>query len=332
MKRHPAPVLLALAIVLATATGVALSASSSKSTGRIGPVNRIQPNGRKLNPVGKLTKLGNFPTNGRLTPDGRFLWTLSAGRGINDIRIVNVKTRKVIQTIRVPGNSGGLTMTADGKTAYVSGIADSPRADETTPDGTPGKSGAVTKALSVNKQTGQATLGQPIPVPAPQGTKPPQNFPPTNTGSLAWPRDVAVSKDGKTLLVALNLASAAAIVDVASKSVKYVTTGDYPYGAAITSDGKTGLVGSEVSGAVSVIDLASASQTALIQAGAPRSHPESIAIDPKQPRAYVPLANQDEVAVLNTKNNRVVQALSVEDGGRLGTSPTNATVSNDGCR
>src|SRR4051794_26930152 len=167
MKRHPAPVLLALAIVLATATGVALSASSSKSTGRIGPVNRIQPNGRKLNPVGKLTKLGNFPTNGRLTPDGRFLWTLSAGRGVNDIRIVDVKRRKVVQIIRMPGNSGGMTITADGTTAYVSGVADSPYTDQKTPDGTPGQAGDVIQVLSVDKKSGKAALNDPIPVPPP---------------------------------------------------------------------------------------------------------------------------------------------------------------------
>src|SRR3954451_2325312 len=249
MKRPTAAALLAAVLVLAVLAAVAVSASSSKTSGRIGPTNRIQPNGRKLNPVGKLTKLGNFPTNGRLTPDGRFLWTLSAGRGVNDIRIVNVKTRKVVQIIRVPGNSGGLTMTADGKTAYVSGIADSPYTDEKTPDGTPGQAGDVIQVLAVDKTSGKATLKDPIPIPPPSSAAPPQNFPPTGTTKVAWPRDIAVTKDGKKLLVALNLSgsaggvASAAVIDVASKAVQYVDTGDYPYGAAITSDGKTGLVG-----------------------------------------------------------------------------------------
>jgi DNA-binding beta-propeller fold protein YncE len=324
-----------LAGLIATAalvTAIAIAATSSKSTGRIGPANHIQPNGRKLHPVGKLTKLGNFPTNARLTPDGRFLWTLSAGRGINDIRIVNVKTRKVVQVIQVPGNSGGLTMTADGTTAYVSGVAESSHTDEQSPEGTPGKEGDVIQVLSVDKKTGRAAFKDTIPVPAPAGAPPPQNFPPTNTGAVAWPRDVAVTKDGKTLLVALNLGNAAAVVDVATKGVKYVDTGDYPYGAAITPDGKTGLVGSEVDGTVTAINLADASKLKDIQAGPRLSHPESIAIDPKRPRAYVPLANQDIVAVIDTAKLDVIHTLSVEQPRGIGTSPSNATVSRDGCR
>src|SRR5205823_5810320 len=150
-------------------------------------------NGRRLDPVGKLTKLGNFPTNGRLTPDGRFLWTLSAGRGLNDIRIVNVKTRKVIQVIPMPGNSGGLTMTADGRAAYVSGVAESSHKDQQTPAGTPGKKGDTIHVFSVNKSTGKATRTGTIDVPPPAGSLPPQNFPPTNTDAIAWPRDVAVT-------------------------------------------------------------------------------------------------------------------------------------------
>ena len=61
--------------------------------GVIGPKTGIQPTGRKLDPVGRLTQLGNFPTGGALTTDGRFLWTLSTGRGRNDIRVVRVAPR-----------------------------------------------------------------------------------------------------------------------------------------------------------------------------------------------------------------------------------------------
>jgi DNA-binding beta-propeller fold protein YncE len=338
VKPHRRLFLAGLVAAAALATTIAIAATSSVSTGRIGPANRIQPNGRKLNPVGKLTKLGNFPTNGRLTPDGKFLWTLSAGRGLNDIRIVNVKSRKVVQIIRVPGNSGGLTLTADGKTAYVSGVADSPYTDEKTPEGTPGQAGDVIQVLSVDKKSGKATLKDPIPVPPPSSAAPPQNFPPTGTTKRSWPRDVAVTKDGKKLLVALNLSgsssgvASAAVIDVATKAVTYVDTGDYPYGAAITSDGKTGLVGSEVGGTVTAINMADGTKIKDIQAGPRLSHPESIAIDPKRPRAYVPLANQDMVAVIDTKKLAVSKTLSVEKAQGLGTSPTNATVSSDGCR
>src|SRR5882757_1418137 len=79
-----------IAVVLA-ATGVSYAAAD---TGVIGPSNGIQPSGRLLDPVGKMTQLGNFPTGGALTTNGRFLWTLSTGRDHNDIRIVRVSSNR----------------------------------------------------------------------------------------------------------------------------------------------------------------------------------------------------------------------------------------------
>src|SRR5213592_970021 len=111
----------ALGIVVLGAASLAWSATGSGSN-IVGPRTRIQPTGRQLNPVGKLTKLGNFPTGGALTPDGRFLWTLSTGRGINDIRIVAAAGRhpgRVVQRIRMPGLSGGIAIAQDGRHAYV---------------------------------------------------------------------------------------------------------------------------------------------------------------------------------------------------------------------
>ena len=106
-------------------SGVAWAAGSQ--LGVIGPDNGIQPTGRKLDPVGKMTQLGNFPTGGALTKNGRFLWTLSTGRARNDIRIVRVAPRHgngnagvgdIVQTIPMPGLSGGIAMAPDGHTAY----------------------------------------------------------------------------------------------------------------------------------------------------------------------------------------------------------------------
>ena len=58
------------------AAGGALAASTLD--GRIGPDLRILPNGRHLRPAGDLVELGNFPTGGAATPNGRFYWTISS--------------------------------------------------------------------------------------------------------------------------------------------------------------------------------------------------------------------------------------------------------------
>ena len=344
--------LAALTAAAATATaGIAL-AQDNPNTGTIGPKNHIQPSGRKLSPTGKLTPVGNHPGGGALTRNGRFLWVLDAGRGHNDIRIVDAapavgckkgkkgnkcrkqakkRLGKVIQTIPMPGVSGGIAMAGDGKSAYVSGIPDSPYTDEKSAPGVPGIEGDVIHTFHLNRKTGLATRTGTIPVPPPSGTRGPQNFPPTSLQGRSWPRDLAVTKDGKTILAALNLADQAAIVDLKTKAIKYVATGRFPYGAAITKDGK-GLISNEADGTVSVIDLKAGTKTKDITVGAHLSHPEAIAVDPRAARAYVAVASEDRIAVIDTKKMAVSRKLSVQRKQGIGTQPVALSVTADGCR
>ncbi len=48
------------------------------------------------------------------------------------------------------------------------------------------------------------------------------------TKRVGYPEHVAVSGDGRTLLVPIALAASAAIVKVSGGAVRYVATGDYP--------------------------------------------------------------------------------------------------------
>ena len=321
-----------LLLVLGVAGFGALAlAQGSGDDGLIGPANKIQPSGRRLAPAGKLTRVGNHPGGGALTPNGRFYWTLSAGRGRNDVRIVRVAPRRrcrkpardagarrkrgykrcvkrarrsvgrVVQVLPMPGLSGGVALARDGRTAYVSGVAESPHEDQQTPAGTPGKEGDVIHVLRYDPRTGRASRAGTIAVPPPGDAPLPQSFPPTETTRRSWPRDLAVSPDGKTLLAALNLADYAAVIDTASHQARYVKVGSYPYGAAISRDGKYGLVSNESDGTVSVIDLASAKKVKDIQVGPHLSHPEAIATDPKLDRAYVAVTEQDLIAVIGLR-------------------------------
>src|SRR5436305_8121509 len=280
-------VLAVVGCVLVAVAAVALAAGDP-TNGVIGPKNRVQPSGRKLSPTGVLTKLGNHPGGGALTTNGRFLWVADAGRGINDVKIVDEvpelgckagpkgdscrrsarkRVGRVVQTIRMPGVSGGIAMSPDGKTAYVSGLRDSPNKDESAPPGTPGTQGDVIHVFTYSKTTGKAKRAGLIPVPAPKGVPqpqglpiavggapPPQSFPPTGTTGISWPRDLAVSRDRSTLLVALNLADRAAVVNLKTKKATYVQVGRYPYGAAITRGGQ-GLISNQGDGTASVRNL-----------------------------------------------------------------------------
>jgi DNA-binding beta-propeller fold protein YncE len=214
--------------------------------------------------------------------------------------------------------------------AYVSGVADSEHKDQQRPSA-PGRGGDV---LHVFRYTtaGTATETGTIPVPPPSDSPDPQSFPPTDTlgKKVSWPDRLAVSRDGRTLLVPLNLADQTAIVDVPSKGVRYVPTGSYPYGAAILRDGRTGLVSNESPGTVSVIDLQAGTKTKDIQVGSHLSHPEAIALDPRADRAYVAIANTDQVGVIDTKRLVVERTLSVGRPEGDGTSPVALTTTPDG--
>jgi DNA-binding beta-propeller fold protein YncE len=329
--------LLALAISLAVlGTGGYALARESENEGRIGPGNRIQPSGRKLDPAGRTTSLGNHPAGGALTPDGRFYWTLSAGRGRNDIRIVRVRGAgppRVVQVLPMPGLSGGIAMGPDGRTAYVSGTPESEHLDQQSPADTPGKEGDVIHVLRYDPRTGLANRDGTIALPAPAEAPVVQSFPPRPATSprQSWPRDIAVSPSGRTLLVALNLADHAALVDVPTGQVRYVKAGGYPYGAAITRDGRHGLVSNESHGTVSVIDLAAGAKLRDIQVGPHLSHPEGISIDPRRPRAYVAVTHQDLVAVIDTRTFEVERTLSVERPQGIGAAPVTAIPTRDGC-
>jgi hypothetical protein len=319
-------------VVLVVLAGVAIAAQSTDS-GRIGPARHLTGNGRHLIAPGRFVPLGHFPTGGALTPDGRFYWTVSTGRALNDIRIVNVSLRRprVIQTLPLPGASGGIAIDCKRGLAYVSGVADSSNADEMRPH-LRGRAGDVVHVFRYNRRTGRAAETGTIAVPPPAFAPVPQTFPPKKSGQESWPDRLAVSPNGRTLLVPLNLADAAAVVDTRSHRVRYVKTGSYPYGAAILRDGKTGLVSNEGPGTVSVISLRRAAKVKDIQVAANLSHPEGITLDPRRPRAYVAIANEDQVAVINTREMRVAKVLSVERSQGGGENPVAVAVTPDGRR
>src|SRR5215212_6543315 len=164
-----------LALVALVAAGIVVAAVDPTKEGRTSPSKLLLGSGRDLNPAGKMTQLGNYPAGGALSKNGHFLWTVSAGRGRNDVRIVRVETGKrckkgkrgkrcrrrnarrvgrVVQTIPLPGANGGIAMAPDGKTAYVSGTPQSTTIYDQPPEGTPGLEGDVIHVFSYSGRTG----------------------------------------------------------------------------------------------------------------------------------------------------------------------------------
>ena len=289
-------------------------------------------NGRQLTPQGAQVRLGNFPTGGSVTADGRFLWTVSAGQGANDVRIVDTTRRRVVQVIALPGASGGIALDTARRRAYVSAVSVSRWWP--TQAGLPGAAGNFVLVYAWHATSGKAWFVNAIPVPPQPGALPVQMYPlPSTASTNAWPQKLAVSRDGRRLLVPLNLAGSADVIDLEHHDqVRNVVTGSYPFGAAILPDGRTGLVSNEAAGTLSVVDLVKGVKLCDIQVGPPLSHPQGIVVDRAGRRAYVALSALDEVVVVDLKHRRVERTISVGRSAGLGTMPVALALSPDCAR
>src|SRR5690242_1379779 len=136
---------------------------------------------------------------GALTPDGKYYWTVSGGAGLNDVRIVSVKSAKVVQVLKLPGASGGIAIDPKGKRAYVSGLKNSTNKGTTEPS-LPGGKGDVMHVYSISS-SGKAKAAGLITFKLPKGTKAPNDFPFPGNTPIAYPEHPGISSDGKTLVV-----------------------------------------------------------------------------------------------------------------------------------
>jgi YVTN family beta-propeller protein len=320
-------VVLLLIVIGVIAVAVSRSGTqtgSSRSAAAPGAATGLLPSGRQLTPEGAQVTLGNLPTGGAVTADGQFLWTVSAGFASNDVRIVDTAQRRVCQTLSLPGASGGIALDSVHRLAYVSGLANSRW--QPSKNGMPGAKGNNVLVYSWAATCGQARLVRVIPVPPQPGAPDVQAFPPPRAGLAgaisSWPQKLAVSPDGTRLLVPLNLANSAAIVDLNhSDQVRYVPVGSYPFGAAIVPGGKVGLVTNEAAGTLSVVDLQRGVKLTDIAVGPPLSHPQGVVVDAAGARAYVAISASDQVAVVDLKTRTVERTISVGRPAGLGTMP-----------
>jgi YVTN family beta-propeller protein len=330
MKRAIPVLAVWLAVVACSAPGQGSSGGSTTAS-----TTSALASGRQLTPAGTQVDLGNYPTGGAATVDGKFLWTVSAGFSSNDVRIVDTATHQVCQTLPLPGASGGVALDSVHHLAYVSGLMNSRW--QPTKNNLPGVAGDVVHVFSWTGTCGQAAFVRTIAVPPQKNAPTSQSFPAPRSGltatTTAWPQKLAVSPDGTRLLVALNLANSAAVVDLSAKpSVRYVAVGGYPFGAAILPDNRTGLVSNEAAGTVSVIDLATAKKLADITVGAPLSHPQGIVVDRAGARAYVAISASDQVAVVDLADRKVESTMFVGRTAGLGTQPVAVALSPAGDR
>jgi DNA-binding beta-propeller fold protein YncE len=79
----------------------------------------LLPNGWWLSPAGEQLALGDLPMNAALSPDERYLAVSHSGQSKAELRLVDLKSRTVVQTIRLKDTWLGIRFV--GTTLYVSG-------------------------------------------------------------------------------------------------------------------------------------------------------------------------------------------------------------------
>src|SRR4051794_22534336 len=323
----------ALALVMLLAVARA-AADSPGSPGRVGPSLSTTPNGRALQPAGRMTTVGDFPSGGALTPDGRFYWAVDSGHGHDDVQIVDVRSGAMVQVLPLPGAYGGIAFAPGGRTAFVSG---EPIGTSHPAGPVRGEGGDAIHVFSVDPASGRAVEADPIQLPptsggtaqshlgasdAPGGTTP--------GAQLGWPQGLAVSPDGRTLVVALNQADQVAIVDLPSGQIRLVPVGRYPFGVAISRDGQTAWVTNEYDGTVSAVYLQSGTVIGSVSVGGANAHPEGILSDPFHDRMYVAVTNRDQVVQIDTRARALSKITSVAQGGGAGAQPVALALAPDG--
>ncbi|MEA2473508.1 MAG: hypothetical protein QOE06_1423 [Thermoleophilaceae bacterium] len=315
-------------MLLLVAVGVGTAAAAAQEI--VGPGSGLTSNGRKLDPAGRMTPLGAFPTGGALTPDGRFYWAVDAGRGNNFIRVIDVGTGAVAQTLPLPGGYVGIAFAPDGRRAYVSGQP----AEGTQPANAKGKGGDVIHVYDVTPATGQATELDPIALPAARdGAAASDELPPASNVN-AWPEGMDVTRDGRHLVVALGQADQAAIVDLRTRDAVLVNVGRYPYGVVTDPRRSRAYVTSERDGTVTAIDIPSGDVVATIPVGTDRNdyaHAEGIAADPERDRIYVAVTDRDKVAVIDTSKLELARQIDVgRSDAAIGTAPVTVAPAPNG--
>ena len=167
---------------------------------------------------------------------------------------------------------------------------------------------------------------------------------------IPYPAGLAVvpGPAGDRLVVADNWSDDAVLLDADSGailrrfnlSVQTVVPGSYPYAVAATKDGKRAYVSLWNASRVAELDLQTGAVARMIPLSLPAaataagSHPTALLLSPDETRLFVALSNSDEVAVIGTKEGRIIARISAQlpSQSYLGAYPNALAQSADGSR
>ena len=318
-RRYRANRLAAASVAAVMLTGCS-SPSRSKSEQPSGipaslSSNARLPTGVRLDPAGRSSPLGNMPLHAILAPDGRDIVVSLSGWREQGLQVVNRQSGAIVQRIPQAGAFVGLAFSPDGSTLYASGGA----TDRVYLYAWHGSSASTPATLLDSVTLSGAST-------APSDSAPPP-------GSR-YASGLALSRDGRMLYAAENLADSLAVIDVASRRiVQRLGTGLYPYAVVTGADGRV-YVSDWGAATVHVYHPASSGRLVAERPMDVGRHPSAMALSANGGRLFVASASTDRVAALDTHSRRVVRWLLDPPPDNLaeGSTPDGLALSADGTR
>jgi DNA-binding beta-propeller fold protein YncE len=237
------------------------------------------PTGVRLDPAGEVVDLGSLPINLVLAPEADKAVIVLSGWREQGVQVVDLKTRKVTQTLLQDGAFYGAAFSPDGHRLYVSG-------------------GNTDMLFVYAWKEGAATLENKFEL-AKAKTE-------DHTGT-SYPAGLAVAPNGRFVYVAENVGDRLAVVSAATGEIaQRFPTDHYPYGVTLTADGQlfVSAWGGNTVSQFRVLADGTLAYLGRIEVG---RHPSALlAIGTK---LYVTLAGSDRVAVVDTKLRKVARYL-----------------------
>ncbi|CAO4170589.1 beta-propeller fold lactonase family protein [Methylorubrum populi] len=242
----------------------------------------------------------------------------------NAVEVVDLATKKILQSIPVSGAPAGIALSPDRKTAYVTrpeghgvavidlearrvtgsldlpggplGIGVNPKSGEVyVADWYGARVFVLSPSADGLKREGEIATGQ-----SPSGIA-------VTPGQS--PSGIAVTPDGATLLVANRESDSVSIIDVANRrETRRVPVGQHPFGLTLSADGRFAYTANVVSNDVSAIDVAAGRETGRVATG---QRPYVIAL--AAGRGFVTDQYSNTVTVFDPVTLRKLAAIDVGD-------------------
>jgi YVTN family beta-propeller protein len=261
--------------------------------------------GLRLDPIGETIDLGSMPLGMALAPGGERAAVVLSGWREQGVQIVDLKARRVLQTLPQPAAFLGVAFSRTGDELYVSGGNDDSIFCYAWRDG----AAKFARKLMLN-ETAQGRPGS------------------------RYPAGLALSSDGKYLYVAENVGDSLAVVDLAtSHVVQRFSTGHYPYAVEAASNGRV-YVSAWGADSISIFRQQGSGMLNPLGKVKVGPRPSAILANASGSRLFAALSGSDRIAVIDTERKEVLRYLSdaAPAGPAEGGTPNALALSQDGSK